>query len=84
MKTRALPLLILCVQATFVHGANAQYYYGNDTGYRSSFGSTYQYDLNRPMDQLRYSVDMGAQLKDSIDPRVELDRSMGQYGGGIR
>lgn len=84
MTPRALAAVTLCAQAIFPHCANAQYYYGNDTGYRSSFGSTYQYDLSMPMDQLQYSVDMGAQLKDSIDPRVELDRSMGQYGGGIR
>lgn len=84
MKTRTSILLAFCAQAIVTHGANAQYYYSNDAGYRSSFGSAYQYDLTRPMDQLQYSVDMGAQLKDSIDPRVELDRSMGQYGGGIR
>jgi hypothetical protein len=39
----------------------------------------YQYDLSNPSDQLRYSVDPGAQLRDSInvEPRVEIDRSFG-------
>jgi hypothetical protein len=53
--------------------------------YRGSSGALYQYDLSKPTDQLRYGVDPGAQLRDSInvDPRIELDRSLGQYGGGV-
>lgn len=45
----------------------------------------YRYDLSNPSDRLRYQVDPSAQLMDSInvDPRVELDRGMGQYGAGI-
>ena len=31
---------------------------------------------------MRYEVDPGAQLLDSINPNVEMDRSMGRYGGG--
>ena len=52
--------------------------------YRGPSGTLYKYDLSNPSDQLRYSVDPGAQLRDLIDPRVELDRSLGQYGGGVR
>jgi hypothetical protein len=51
--------------------------------YRGSSGALYQYDLSKPTDQLRYGVDPGAQLRDEIDPRVQLDRSLGQYGGGV-
>jgi len=53
--------------------------------YQGSSGAGYQYDLNNPADQLRYGVDPMAQLRDSIsvDPRVEMDRSLGQQGGGI-
>jgi hypothetical protein len=57
---------------------------GESNLYRGSSGALYNYDLSNPSDQLRYSVDPGAQLRDSInvDPRIELDRSLGQYGGG--
>ncbi len=50
--------------------------------YKSSSGQRYKYDLNKPGDKIRYEVDPGAQVKDSINPRVELDRDLGQYGGG--
>jgi len=41
--------------------------------------------MSNPGDQIRYSVDVGAQLRDSINvnPGVELDRGLGQQGGGI-
>lgn len=51
--------------------------------YRGTSGADYQYDLTNPSDQVRYSVDVNAQLRDSIDPRVEMDRSLGQHGGGV-
>lgn len=53
--------------------------------YRGSSGVRYKYDLSNPGDRLKYEVDPMAQLEDSIsiDPRVEIDRSLGQYGGGI-
>lgn len=54
--------------------------------YRGSSGADYQYDLSNPADQLKYSTDPSAQLQDSvsIDPRVEMDRSLGQRGGGVQ
>jgi hypothetical protein len=56
-----------------------------DARYQGSFGTRYKYDLSRPSDQFRYQMDPGAQLRDQIqiDPRVDLDRSLGQYGGGV-
>ncbi|MEA3240494.1 MAG: hypothetical protein U9P37_02785 [Pseudomonadota bacterium] len=55
--------------------------------YKSSMGNRYKYDLSQPGDQLKYELDVGAQLKDSIKipirPSVDLERSLGQYGGGI-
>ena len=51
--------------------------------YRSSSGARYQYDLSNPGDQIRYEVDVGAQLRDSVSPRRELDVGLGQHGGGI-
>lgn len=54
--------------------------------YRGSSGTQYQYDLSKPSDQVRYGVDPAAQLRDgiSVDPRREIDQSIGQQGGGIR
>lgn len=54
--------------------------------YQGSSGTKYKYDLSNPADKIKYSVDVGAQLKDSINvnPRVGIDRGMGQYGGGIQ
>jgi hypothetical protein len=55
-------------------------------GYQGPAGTRYQYDLSKPQDQIRYSVDPGAQIRDSIsvDPRRDLDRDLGRYGGGVR
>jgi hypothetical protein len=50
--------------------------------YESSSGTRYKYDLSKPGDQLRYEVDPGAQIRDSVNPRVEIDRGLEQYGGG--
>ena len=54
--------------------------------YRGSSGLQYQYDLNRPQDELRYGIDPKAQLRDSmsIDPRRDFDLGMGQRGGDAR
>ena len=50
--------------------------------YESSTGTRYKYDLSKPGDQIRYEVDPGAQIRDSVNPMVEIDRGLGQYGGG--
>ena len=54
--------------------------------YQGPTGTQYQYDLSRPQDQIRYEVDPRAQLRDSIsvDPRRDLDRDLGRYGGGAK
>lgn len=53
--------------------------------YSGSSGKRYQYDLSNPSDELRYDLDLSAQMRDemNIDPRVDLDRSLGQHGGGV-
>ena len=55
------------------------------SGYRSSTGRTYQYDLSNPRDRARYRADPRARLRDRIEPDVlrRNDQNMGQYGGGI-
>jgi hypothetical protein len=54
--------------------------------YRGSSGAQYQYDLSKPSDQLRYELDLNAQMRDqlSVDPKRDLDRGLDQRGGGIR
>lgn len=62
--------------------------YGSDDGYRGSSGQTYDYDLNKPTDRNRYSIDLDAQRRDqlqgSLSSRRSLDRMQGQLGGGYR
>jgi len=66
---------------------SSEYNY-NDTSskykYKSFTGQKYKYDLTNPGDAVRYSVDPAAQMQDSINPMIDLDRNMGQYGGGIK
>lgn len=53
--------------------------------YKGNSGICYKYDLSNSIDQQKYEMDMSAQLNDSlkIDVRIDLDRNMNQYGGGI-
>lgn len=76
-------LLIVTIACICTTSAFAQ---TNSNGYRGATGTQYQYDLSRPGDQLQYSVNPSAQLRDemNVDPRVDLDRSLGQSGGGVR
>ena len=55
------------------------------SGYRSSTGRTYQYDLSDPRQRALYGADPAAKLRDRIEPDVlrRNDQNMGQYGGGI-
>jgi hypothetical protein len=57
----------------------------DNSNYSGSSGASYQYDLSSPLDRNRYSIDNSAQIRDSlnVNPRRQLDQSMGQYGGGI-
>ena len=54
-------------------------------GYTSSFGNRYEYDLSNPSDRISYDVDVSAQMRDRLDvnPTRDLERGMGQYGGGV-
>ena len=56
----------------------------NDVGYQGTSGARYQYDLSNPADSVRYGVDPVARLRDqtSVDPGRNVDRSVGQNGGG--
>lgn len=55
--------------------------------YKGRYGNEYKYDLNKPIDKMRYETDIGAQMRDqmpSVNLHRELERDSGQYGGGIR
>ena len=60
-------------------------YKPSTSGYRSSTGRTYQYDLSDPRQRALYGADPRAKLRDRIEPDVlrKNDQNMGQYGGGI-
>ena len=57
---------------------------GYNQGHQGASGARYQYDLSNPGDRIRYDVDPAAQLRDQIavDPRRDIDKSIGQQGGG--
>lgn len=64
-----------------------------ESQYESKSGLKYEYDLSRPTDQIRYSTDLKAQIRDEnegmrIDPRRDMqkekDAFWGQQGGGIQ
>ncbi len=71
-----------CTSGTEVRGYN---YGSNNSGYESSSGTQYEYDLTNPGDRNRYSTDLDAQRRDqmSLDLDRNKDRRSGQYGGGI-
>lgn len=50
--------------------------------YESHTGTRYKYDLNDPSNKIMYEVDPAAQIKDSVNPMVDIDRGLGQFGGG--
>ena len=53
------------------------------SSYNSTTGNSYQYDLSNPADQVLYNADPAAQLRDRINPTVDIDSSLGQHGGGV-
>ena len=52
--------------------------------YESITGTRYKYDLNNPADRTTYGVDPVAQIKDSVNPMINIDRSLHQFGGGSK
>ena len=39
----------------------------------SEYGNTYQYDLSKPLDRIKYKTDLDAQLRDRITPNPYKD-----------
>ena len=53
--------------------------------YKNSFGNLYQYELNNPVDRIKYKSDPGAQLRDRVTPNSyrDIEKNTLQEGGGI-
>ena len=43
---------------------------------------SYLDNLNDPSEKIMYEVDPAAQIRDSVNPMVDIDRGLGQFGGG--
>lgn len=73
-----------CIGA-YIDNPNVGSRSNNNSGYTSSSGTQYQYDLNNSSDNLRYSTDLDAQRRDqmNLNNNRRQDRGTGQYGGGI-
>ncbi|SEN73171.1 hypothetical protein SAMN05216325_1445 [Nitrosomonas marina] len=58
----------------------------DDYPYSSFSGMLYKYDLSKPIDQIKYDLDISSQLIDSINPsyKIDMDRDFGQFGGGAK
>lgn len=87
--------LILLIMST--HSASADYGYKpksygyeseNNVGFESGSGTKYQYDLNKPVDSIRYHNDIDAQQRDKINSlkpysgRDVIEDAYGQTGRG--
>ncbi|WP_333664752.1 hypothetical protein [Desulfobacter postgatei] len=61
--------------------------FGNKPAFQTNTGARYEYNLSDPGDKIKYDTDPAAQIRDKVrmptDPRVNIDRGSGQYGGGI-
>lgn len=56
----------------------------NQFKYKGYTGTQYKYDLNNPVDRVRYDTDPVGKLMDDTNPLVNIDRGLGQYGGGSK
>ena len=84
---KVITVFSLAAIATSAYAYDYDYDYGNNqnSGYESTYGNKYQYDMSDPSDRIDYSVDIDAQMRDrmSVEPTRRLDRGMDEYGGGI-
>jgi hypothetical protein len=61
----------------------------DDGSYLSAGGARYKYDLNKPQDQLKYELDMKAQMRDEAESykfrpsRQIREETWDHKGGGI-
>ena len=57
----------------------------SSSGFTTTFGNTYQYDLSNPVDRVKYNSDPKAKLRDRTSNQYikELESNTNQSGGGI-
>jgi hypothetical protein len=92
MNKLLITAALLVVTGTAVawqnNGSNSTGFNSSDSGgYTGPTGTNYQYNMNDIGDQIRYQSDSGAQIRDSIggnSPGAQIDRNLGQPGGGIQ
>ena len=55
------------------------------SGYKSTYGTKYQYDLSDPFDRIKYKTDPGAQLRDKIGVNIyrDIEGNINEFGGGV-
>lgn len=58
--------------------------YNNEYPYKSFSGTSYKYDLTKPIDRINYEIDPASRVFDNINPWIDIDRGFGQYGGGAK
>ena len=79
----SLALALACASAAQAQSMSYDY---SSSSYSGNSGTRYQYDLGKPVDANRYSIDTNAQMRDMRSlpsPGQTMDRSRGQYGGGL-
>lgn len=81
---RYKPNLIMSNDYQFSNRNTSKLRNDDQYNYRSFLGNEYKYDLSRPIDRMKYEIDIPAQIYDNISPRIGLDKDMGQFGGGIK
>lgn len=87
VKTILLVTLLAVSATAFAEGRRSRLNADDDEyKYRSRYNREYQYDLSRERDRLKYDIDERAKLRDEleVDPRRELERDLGEYGGGVK
>jgi len=83
-------LFLVLITLTFLSGCGSSgytnsFFSSSNSGFKSSLGNTYQYDLSNPVDKRKYQSDPNAKLRDRTANQYmkALESILGQSGGGI-
>lgn len=82
MKKILLVVVMMLLSSPALAGQDREEERNKEYPYESMTGTRYKYDLSNPSDRIRYEVDPVAQVRDSVNPRIDIDKGLGQYGGG--
>ena len=80
-----IPFLSACGSSGYTNSFYSSSNSSSSSGYKSSLGNTYQYDLSNPVDKRKYQSDPKAKLRDRTTNQYmkALESILGQSGGGI-